>query len=279
MKTPTVKSALSIAIRAALAAGREIMAIYTDPDQDFGIERKADNSPLTLADKAAHRCIVKMLHQTGLPVLSEEGSHEDYEQRREWVAFWMVDPLDGTKEFIKRNGEFTVNIAFVLDNHPHAGVIYVPVRRELYFADPLLGSFKVTDIAEWPESERLPDLLKRAQRLPLTGDDSDGNAKARPYTIVASRSHLSPETEQFIEEARREHGEVEIVTSGSSLKICLVAEGVADAYPRYAPTMEWDTAAGDAIARCAGRQVYEYGTEEPLIYNKEDLHNPWFLVK
>lgn len=276
MKTPPIKSALGIAIRAALAAGRDIMAIYTDPNQDFGIERKADNSPLTLADKAAHRRIVGMLRQTGLPILSEEGSHDDYELRSEWVAFWMVDPLDGTKEFIKRNGEFTVNIAFVLDNHPHAGVIYVPVRRELYFADPLLGSYKVTDITEWPESERLPDLLKRAQRLPLA-EHTDG--KPRPYTIVASRSHLSPETEAFIEEARKEHGEVKLVASGSSLKMCLVAEGVADVYPRYAPTMEWDTAAGHAIVQCASRQVYEYGTDEPLTYNKEDLHNPWFLVK
>ncbi len=272
MEQNSMKAALSVAIRAALAAGQEIMKIYTDPLQDFGIERKADNSPLTLADKAAHRCIMDALCETGLPVLSEEGEHGDYETRRQWVAFWLVDPLDGTKEFIKRNGEFTVNIALVLDTHPHVGVIYVPARRELYFGEPLLGAYKVTDIDTWDEMERLPDLLQRAQRLPLP------HPEGRPYTIVASRSHMSPETELFIKEARREHGEVETISSGSSLKICLVAEGRADAYPRYAPTMEWDTAAGHAIAACAGRWVYQAGTDEPLKYNKEDLHNPWFVV-
>ena len=232
MEQTNFKSALSLAIRAALAAGRDIMEIYTDPNQDFGIERKADNSPLTLADKAAHRRIVDMLKETGLPVLSEEGKHDDYEARRNWVAFWLVDPLDGTKEFIKRNGEFTVNIALVLDTHPHVGVVYVPARRELYFGEPLLGSYKVTDIVEWSTEERLPALLQRAQRLPLP---QPGN---RPYTIVASRSHMSPETEAFIEDARKEHGEVELISCGSSLKLCAVAEGVADAYPRFAPTME-----------------------------------------
>ena len=272
MEQNNLKAALSVAIRAALAAGRDIMAIYTDPSQDFGIERKADNSPLTLADKAAHRRIVDILQATYLPILSEEGLHGDYAERRQWDAFWLVDPLDGTKEFIKRNGEFTVNIALVMDTHPHVGVVYVPAQRVLYFGEPLLGAWKVTDIEEWDETERLPDLLQRAQRLPLP------QPEGRPFTIVVSRSHLSPETEQFIEEKRREHGEVECISRGSSLKICLVAEGSADVYPRYAPTMEWDTAAGHAIAACAGRWVYKAGTTEPLKYNKEDLHNPWFEV-
>ena len=266
-------SALSLAIRAALAAGQDIMKIYNDPTQDFGIEWKADNSPLTLADKAAHHRIVGMLQETGLPILSEEGSHADYELRSQWVAFWMVDPLDGTKEFIKRNGEFTVNIALVLDKHPHVGVVYVPARRVIYFGDPLLGAYKVEDIVDWDEEERLPDLLARAQRLPVE------RPEGRPYTIVASRSHMSPETEEYIEEARKEYGKVELMSCGSSLKLCAVAEGVADAYPRYAPTMEWDTAAGHAVVACAGKWVLQAGTNEPLEYNKEDLHNPWFLVK
>lgn len=264
---------LELAIRAALAAGRDIMEIYNDPSQDFGIERKADNSPLTLADKAAHRRIVDMLENTELPILSEEGSHDGYEHRRQWVAFWMVDPLDGTKEFIKRNGEFTVNIALILDTHPHVGVVYAPARKLLYFGDPLLGSYKVEDIVDWDEDERLPDLVGRAMRLPQE------RPEGRAYTIVASRSHMSPETETFIEEARKEYGQVETISSGSSLKICLVAEGAADAYPRYAPTMEWDTAAGHAVAACAGKWVYQAGTDLPIKYNKEDLHNPWFLVK
>ena len=272
MEQNKTKSALGIAIRAALAAGRDIMDIYTDPRQDFGIERKADNSPLTLADKAAHRRITEMLLQTTLPVLSEEGQIENYEDRLNWVAFWLIDPLDGTKEFIKRNGEFTVNIALVLDGRPHLGVVYAPALRELYFGDPVLGAYKISNIVEMGDEERLPDLLKRAVRLP------QAQPQGRPYTVVASRSHLSPETAQFIEEARREHPDLETITSGSSLKICLVAGGEADIYPRFAPTMEWDTAAGHAIAACAGRQVYKAGTTESLHYNKEDLHNPWFIV-
>ncbi len=266
-------SGLGIAIRAALEAGRQIMAIYNDPGQDFAIERKADNSPLTLADKAAHKTIVEMLQPTGLPILSEEGSHENYEIRKKWEAFWLVDPLDGTKEFIKKNGEFTVNIALVLDQRPHLGVIYVPARNELYFGEPLLGAFKVENIACWDKEESLHQLLKHATELPMETEQTDS------YVIVASRSHMSPETEAFIEQAKKTHEKVKCVSSGSSLKICLVAEGTANVYPRYAPTMEWDTAAGHAIAACAGKQVYQADNDEPLVYNKEDLHNPWFIVR
>ena len=243
MEQNNLKAALSVAIRAALAAGRDIMEIYNDPNQDFGIERKADNSPLTLADKAAHRRIADMMKETGLPMLSEEGAHESYEKRKDWVAFWLVDPLDGTKEFIKRNGEFTVNIALVENGVPVLGVIYVPVKQQLYHS-----KMEMKEVAP------------------------------RPFTVVASRSHLSPETAAFIEELRKEHPDLELISSGSSLKICLVAEGKADIYPRHAPTMEWDTAAGDAIARAAGCIVMDAQTGTPLVYNKEDLHNPWFIV-
>ena len=166
-----------------------------------------------------------------------------------------------------------MNIALVIDHRPHLGVIYVPARRELYFGEPLLGSFKVNDIDQWSEEESLKDLMERATQLPVKRENPD------TYVIVASRSHLSPETQEFIDQARAEHPRVECISSGSSLKICLVAEGAADVYPRYAPTMEWDTAAGHAIATCAGKQVYQAGTEQPLKYNKEDLHNPWFIVR
>lgn len=273
MNQSRLSSGITIAIRAALAAGREIMKIYTDPSQDFGVEKKADNSPLTLADKAAHKEIVSMLADTDLPILSEEGAHDAYEKRKDWEAFWLVDPLDGTKEFIKKNGEFTVNIALILNGRPHMGVIYVPVRRELYFGDPIIGAYKLTDIESLGEGERLPDLLEKAVRMPYA------HPAKKVYTIVASRSHLSAETQAFIDEARKEHPDLEMVSSGSSLKLCLVAEGAADVYPRYAPTMEWDTGAGHAIVCCAGKQVYQAGTDKPLKYNKEDLHNPWFIVK
>ena len=252
------KELLATAIQAALDAGRDIMEIYDDPEADFGIERKADNSPLTRADKAAHARIMTYLEPTGIPVLSEEGGHLPYDERRTWQRLWIVDPLDGTKEFIKRNGEFTVNIALVEDGTPVLGVIYVPVKQQLYYGIAGEGAKK----EERGECSKLP--------LP---------AGERAFTVVASRSHLSPETADFIDNIRLEHPDLELVSSGSSLKICLVAEGKADIYPRHAPTMEWDTAAGDAIARAAGCEVVDALTGEPLRYNKEDLHNPWFVVK
>ncbi len=268
-----LSAALGMAIRAALDAGREIMRIYTDPAQDFGVERKADDSPLTLADKAAHQCIERHLAATGVPILSEEGRCVPHEERREWEAFWMVDPLDGTKEFIKKNGEFTVNIALVVNTRPHLGVVYAPALKELYFGEPLLGAFKTTGITEWTGGMTLPRLVEMSHRLPLAGADRAA------YTVVSSRTHSSPETEKFIEEVRKEHPDMRTVSIGSSLKLCLVAEGAADVYPRFAPTMEWDTCAGHAIARCAGKQVYQAGADRPLAYNKEDLHNPWFIVR
>ena len=239
-------------------AGKEIMRIYDDPEQDFGIERKADNSPLTIADKAAHRCIAAMLQGTGIPVLSEEGRHESYTVRAEWDRMWIVDPLDGTKEFIKRNGEFTVNIALVEDGTPVLGVVYVPVKDVLYYGVVGEGAWKRTSGGE-------------PVTLPLS-ETHEG------FVVVASRSHLTPETEAYVQEMRRRHDDVRLVSSGSSIKICLVAEGTADAYPRYAPTMEWDTAAGDAVARAAGRCVVSCEDGKPLRYNKESLLNPWFLV-
>ena len=258
-----MKHLLDIAVRAAVEAGQEIMRIYLDPKQDFGIEKKADNSPLTLADKAAHNCIVRHLVQTGIPILSEEGAHLPYEERKTWHRLWVVDPLDGTKEFIKKNGEFTVNIALVEDGSPILGVIYVPVKEVLYSGIVGEGATKLS--IKGPSDS--------AQFLPLKG-----RLGSAPFVIVASRSHMNPETEEYIEQLRKTHDKIELVSSGSSLKICLVAEGAADVYPRFAPTMEWDTAAGDAIARAAGRKVLDAQTGQPLTYNKPDLHNPWFIV-
>lgn len=259
------------AIDAALKAGEEILAIYNDPASDFQIERKADNSPLTIADRKAHEAISGFLCDTPFPVLSEEGKHLPYSERKEWQTLWVVDPLDGTKEFIKRNGEFTVNIALVRESVPVMGVIYLPVKRELYFAAEKLGAYKLSDMVTRGEAS-LDDLMALATRLPE-------DAARSSFVVVASRSHSTPETEAYIEEMKRTHPEVELVSSGSSIKICLVAEGKADVYPRFAPTMEWDTAAGHAIARAAGKEIYRAGKTEPLAYNKEDLLNPWFIVE
>ena len=255
---------LNLAVRAALEAGAEIMRIYLDPKQDFGIEKKADNSPLTLADKAAHNCIVRHLAPTGIPILSEEGAHLPYEERRKWHRLWVVDPLDGTKEFIKKNGEFTVNIALVEDGLPILGVIYVPVKKVLYTGIVGEGAWRET-ASEGGIKESLPT-------------EEEGCKESGAFTVVASRSHMNPETEEYIKQLQKTHDKIELISSGSSLKICLVAEGTADVYPRFAPTMEWDTAAGDAIARASGRTVVDAHTGQPLTYNKPDLHNPWFIV-
>lgn len=263
---------LFVAIDAALKAGERILTIYNDPASDFQIERKADNSPLTIADRTAHETIVRILNQTPYPILSEEGKHMDYSVRNHWETLWIVDPLDGTKEFIKRNGEFTVNIALVNQGIPVMGVIYLPVKQELYFAADSLGAFKMSGIVELKEDDTLEKLMTASVRLPHT-DAKDG------FVVVASRSHLTPETEEYITEMKQIHKQVELISSGSSIKICLVAEGKADVYPRFAPTMEWDTAAGHAIARAAGMEIYQAGKEEPLCYNKADLLNPWFIVE
>ena len=264
---------LSCAIRAALTAGKDILEIYNDPKADFAIERKADNSPLTIADKRANERITGLLSETTIPILSEEGKHLDYDVRREWKALWIVDPLDGTKEFIKRNGEFTVNIALVENGVPVMGVIYVPVARTLYFAEENIGAYKLNGIDCRSVGLSIEDLTEQADRLPLEQADTKG------FVVVASRSHLSPETEEYIQRLRKEYGDIHLISCGSSLKICAVAEGSADIYPRFAPTMEWDTAAGHAIARAAGRNIYQTDEKTPLHYNKEDLLNPWFIVK
>lgn len=263
-----------VAIEAALKAGEKILSIYDDPASDFEIERKADNSPLTIADRKAHEAIVAMLKDTPFPILSEEGKHMNYEVRREWDTLWIVDPLDGTKEFIKRNGEFTVNIALVQNSVPVLGVIYVPVKRELYFAIEGVGAYKSTGHIANIENDgmTLERMIQKSEKMP--SDETRDH-----FVIVASRSHLTSETEAYIADLKEKHGNVELISSGSSIKICLVAEGCANVYPRFAPTMEWDTAAGHAIARAAGMEVYQVGKDEPLQYNKEDLLNPWFIVE
>lgn len=253
-----MKKELQIAIQAAILAGEKIMEIYNDPNSDFGIEKKADNSPLTKADKAAHIQIVELLEPLQIPILSEEGRAIPYSERKEWSKLWIVDPLDGTKEFIKRNGEFTVNIALVENGGPVLGVIYIPVTQELYYADREEGAFKVSNGEE-------------PVKLPFEQTHES-------YRVVASRSHLSQETSDFIEKIKENHPNIELVSKGSSLKICLIAEGTADVYPRYAPTMEWDTAAGDAILRATGKSLHRTEDGEKLEYNKEDLLNPYFIT-
>ena len=267
-----MKTALSLAIPAAQAASKAILQIYAS--SDFSIETKSDNSPLTRADRASHDVIVAALSQTGIPILSEEGRDIAFAERSQWKSFWLVDPLDGTKEFIKRNGEFTVNIALIEDGAPVLGVVLAPVPDTLYFAAKGLGAWRLAQCSGH-EGATLDRLLAASTGLP----DQDAVSALRPYTIVGSRSHPSPEFAAFAEEMTKSHGQVDVRSVGSSLKICLVAEGEADIYPRLGPTMEWDTAAGQAVAVCAGCRVNRFDTGEPLRYNKQSLLNPFFIVE
>ena len=258
---------LEIAIKASLEAGKRIMEIYEN--EDFEVDFKGDDSPLTKADLASHQIIMQHLSATDIPVLSEEGRDLSYKERKNWSSLWIVDPIDGTKEFIKKNGEFTVNIALVRDQKPVLGVIYVPALQELYYASEEAGSYKVDNIVDFDGMESLE---ASAVKLPKKN-------KNKSFTVVASKSHLSEETKDYIEKLKDEHGEVESISKGSSLKLCMVAEGKADEYPRFAPTMEWDTAAGQAICTFAGKTVYDHKTGKEMLYNRENLLNNWFLVK
>lgn len=247
---------LALAVSAAESASREILAVYNS--DDFQVEAKGDRSPLTRADKRAHEVIVNTLNSTGFPVLSEEGRNTPFEERKDWKYFWMVDPLDGTKEFIKRNDEFTVNIALIHGNKPVMGVVAVPVAGDVYFGASGQG---VT-------------LRRNAVNTPLPRR-SPINLEASGLRVVASRSHMNAPTENFITRLRN----ATLVSAGSSLKFMLIAEGKADVYPRFGPTMEWDTAAAHLIINEVGLKVYRDGEIAELRYNKEDLLNPDFLVR
>lgn len=258
---------LQLAILSAVKAGREILKIYAE---DFVVEYKSDESPLTKADKNAHLAIVDGLKPSGLPLLSEEGKAIPYEERSKWELFWLVDPLDGTKEFIKKNGEFTVNIALIEQDTPIIGVVYVPVTGILYYASSEIGSYKIQLNEDFSEKD-MDTLVERSISL----NDSE---YPTIYTIVASRSHSTKETDEFVNRKIAEVGNIDLISAGSSLKLCLVAERKAHVYPRLAPTMEWDTAAGHAVASYSDCKVYDYVTGTELKYNKQNMLNPWFVV-
>ena len=241
------------------------MDIYTR--KEIALEKKEDGSPLTEADLISHKILAEGLNNLGLkfPVLSEEGKSK---YKLDDETFWLIDPLDGTKEFLNKNGDFTVNIALIERGSPLMGIVSAPAKGEWFKGILGIGSYKVNKCSI---IDCLDSLLSESQKLPI-------NYERDNYIIVGSRSHISVETEQFFKEKEKENKNVEVMAIGSSLKLCMVAEGRADAYPRYAPTMEWDTGAGHAIAKFAGFSVKQYNSSEDLEYNKEDLLNPWFLV-
>lgn len=235
-------------------AGRAIMGIYV---RDFDVEHKDDQSPLTEADLAAHRTIVEELGklEPRLPILSEESADIPYEERARWLRYWLVDPLDGTREFIKRNGEFTVNIALIESGRPTCGVVHVPVSETTYYGCAGKGAWK-------KEKGKPPQPIRAAKQ------------RRHPLRVAGSRSHAGDSLKRFLERV----GPHELLSMGSSLKLCLVAEGDADVYPRLGPTSEWDTAAAQAIVEAAGGHVTDLNLK-PLRYNrKESLLNPHFLA-
>ncbi|MCU0357294.1 MAG: 3'(2'),5'-bisphosphate nucleotidase CysQ [Cyclobacteriaceae bacterium] len=245
---------LTVAIEASRRACGEILAIYEA--SDFQTEAKPDNSPITLADRNAHRVIAEILATTGIPVLSEEGKNIPYDERKNWSYFWLVDPLDGTKEFLKRNGEFTVNIALVRKHEPILGVVAVPVSGDVFAGGKGLGAY----------------ILRNGERIDLNGHQPVDFEKPG-IRVVASRTHMDSQTAAFIEKLNNPV----LMSRGSSLKFMLLAEGLADVYPRFAPTMEWDTGAAQAILNELGIRILQQGTTDPLVYNKSNLLNPGFL--
>ena len=259
---------LATAITASIKAGEEILNIY---NTDFKVEYKSDESPLTMADKLAHIVIMSFLEPTQIPILSEEGRSIPYSERKEWSKLWIVDPLDGTKEFVKKNDEFTVNIALIENQKPIMGVVYAPVLDELYFGDHKIGAYKMENASSIIYN--VDDIISISKKIPSTINKDY-------FGVVASRSHLSVETSQYINQLKESHDNTKIVSKGSSLKICMIADGSADIYPRFAPTMEWDTAAGHAVVICAGKRIVQANSPtNEVVYNKEDLLNPWFIAK
>ena len=261
---------LPCAFNAAVRAGAEIMKVY-DNSEEFDITVKHDNTPLTIADRLAHNKIKEVLGETRIPILSEEGREMLYDERKNWEMFWLIDPLDGTVEFIKRNNEFTVNIALMSENECIGAIVYVPCLGKIYFAEQGVGAMLLEGVAPDEKANYTnSDIRARASKLPLTTAAHD------KFRIAVSRSHQTSETAEYIERMRETHPDIEVVEQGSSYKFCLMAEGAIDYYPRTTTTYEWDTAAAELILVESGGMVRSIPEHKPLRYNKENLHNPWF---
>lgn len=265
-------------------AGGSIMKIYNLDSSEFDIRFKGDSSPLTIADEKSHNIIVKILKENfNYPILSEEGKNINFAIRKNWDCFWLIDPLDGTKEFIKKNDEFTINIALINDTKPILGIIYLPVKDIFYFAIKDFGSYKLENyrnlagkLMNINSLEEAISLLKQSSIKISVNNKRDSNC---PIKVVASRSHMSKKTKDFINKLKLQYEEVEVIQAGSSLKLCMVAEGKANIYPRFGPTMEWDTSASQIILEEAGGELIDCNMYIPLKYNKDNLVNPSFIAK
>ena len=248
---------LEIAVSAALEAGDEIMDVYNNTE-DINYEKKSDDSPLTIADKRSHNKIISYLEGTGINIISEESKSVEYNERRNWEEYWLVDPLDGTKEFIKKNGEFTVNIALIKNNKPHLGIVYCPTQETLYYNDHEKNVYK-----------------KVGDNVTTLNNRSHVNENSEGLRVVVSRSHMSEETSEYVSKL----SDPKLISCGSSLKFLYIADNKADIYPRFGPTMEWDTGAAHSILNALDIQVINLETGRELTYNKENLLNPHFIIK
>ncbi len=246
------------------------MRVYNNIEE-CDITVKSDNTPLTIADRLAHNKIKEVLGETRIPILSEEGREMLYDERKNWDMFWLVDPLDGTIEFLKRNNEFTVNIALMSENECIGAIVYVPYLGKIYFAEQGVGAMLLEGVKPDENANYTnADIRTHAKKLPLSSASHD------KFRIAVSRSHQTAETAEYIENMRAQHPDIEVVEQGSSYKFCLMAEGAIDYYPRTTTTYEWDTAAAELILAESGGMVRSIPEHKPLRYNKENLHNPWF---
>ncbi len=254
---------LDLAIKAALETAPLLREFHA---KGVIAQQKADDSPVTEADLAADTHIRTVLATSGIPIISEETTPPALEVRKTWDKYWVVDPLDGTKEFIAGRTEYTINIALIENGTPSIGVISIPEHHMMYYTKPGIGPCKAT------ESE-----LMNADDL--TAFAIQKHKKDRPYTAVISRSHLHPKTKEYLQILYKKHPDLDVIKAGSSLKFCRIAEGHADIYPRFSPCMTWDTAAGDALIRSIGKGVYQLANAQPLLYGHDTYYNPAFVAK
>ncbi len=256
-----------LACRAAIGGGLSTLVFEK---KDHSVTLKSDMSPVTAADYESHARIMEVLSGSGLPIVSEEGQGFSYEERKDWDSFWLVDPLDGTKEFIKGNGEYSVNIALIESDIPIIGVIYIPVK-DLLFAAVGTEIYKLETA-----SKSIEDMSLALDEFRLTPDVNKDYSRIR---VLTSRSHISEATKEYIRLLEEKYERVEIIPAGSALKFTLLAEGKADIYPRFGPTMEWDIAAGHVLLKAVGKNIYDYRSGREHQYNKTSLKNDWFLAQ
>jgi 3'(2'), 5'-bisphosphate nucleotidase len=252
-----------LVFKSVFKASEEILKIYHS--KFIAYDNKNDLSPITLADTVSNRIIIDTLNKTDVPIISEEMETPEFNLRRNWKYVWLVDPLDGTKEFINQKDDFTINIALIENNSPVFGIVYVPITKELFFGEKGIGSFKIENISNVDELESLPKINLSKCVVP------------DKFTIIASKSHINSQTSDFINEKKHQYENIKISYFGSSLKICKIAERKANCYPRLGHTMEWDTAAAHAVVKFSGKSLVNYYTKDELMYNKESLLNPFFV--